>query len=96
MNVLPLKKIFHKTSVLYIIKIILLSKQNTDIKFDKFLIVPTINKKLTQFTNLLYIDLKMYNIIPLEIKHSNYFKILKKKLHWLLQEQSIDKLITNA
>jgi len=54
------------------------------------------HKKLAQSTYL-YIGTKIYNILPLEIKRSNSFKILKKKITlWLLQEQNIDRLITNV
>jgi len=80
MNVLPIKKLFYKASVLYIIKNNLTFKtehghntrQLSNIK------VPTMHKKLTQSTYL-YIGPNIYNILPLEIKHINSFKILKKK-----------------
>jgi len=57
------------------------------------------HKKLTQSTYLYYIGLKIYNILPLEIKQSNPFKILKKKITLtlcLLQEQNIERILTNV
>ena len=90
MNVLPIKKLFYKPSVIYIIKNNLTFKtehgHNTRQIYIK---VPTMHIKLTQSTYL-YIGPKIFNILPIEIKHSNSFKILKKIITlWLLQEQNI-------
>ncbi|KAF0761672.1 hypothetical protein FWK35_00016292, partial [Aphis craccivora] len=83
-------------SVIYIIKNKLTFKtehghNNRQISNNKTTTI--MHNKLTQSTYLL-IGPKIYNILPLEIKQSNSFKILKKKITlWLLQEQNIERLL---
>jgi len=100
MNVLPVKKLFYKASVLYTIKNNLTFKtehgystrQISNIK------VPTMHKKLTQSTYF-YIGPKIYDLLLLEIKQSNSLKIIKKTNYTLATaltkyRQSHNKCIT--
>jgi len=92
LNVLSVKKLFYKASVLYIIKNNLTSDSEHDYKTRQQynISIPLMHRKLTQ-SSFLYIGPKLYNKLPLDIKHSISIKVFKKKItDWLLKEQNID------
>ena len=97
MNVLLLKKSY-KASVLYIIKNNLTFKieygYNTRQIFN--IKVLTMHKKLTQSTYL-YIGPKFYNILPFEIKSSNFVNLSRflKKTYILVTMRTTFRHTTN-
>lgn len=64
-----------------------------DITLDKYKILHTIDRQnLTQYIYL-YIDLKIYNIVPTDVKHCFYFN--NKKINKLVTVNTKYRCITN-